>query len=419
MLDIEVLKFGSSVLRSASDLNVAVDEIYRRLRSNCRVLAVVSAFEGVTDQLLEEASKIFGIGQPGATASYLARGEQRTAARLLDRLIRCGIPARVVEPREIRLVAAGSSLDSAPQEVDAVALDRFWQEFPVLVMPGFYGVDALGHTMLFGRGGSDLSALFLAGKLRARCRLLKDVDGVYDADPAGGNKAHRYASISWATALKVAGPLIQSKALLYAQSRAIPFSVARPNEAAGTLVGEATDEWSEALTVDRPLRVVLLGCGVVGRGVYENLKGYPEVFELCHVVVRDIENYTDIDERTSDRGVVSDSKIDVVVDCIGGGEPAFALISAALKLGQIVVTANKLVILTHWQKLAKYARGPRRQLWFSAAAGGVQGAGRWPTAVAVLGDLHEAARQAARLRGQYEITGQEIAQQSSPAIERQ
>jgi hypothetical protein len=43
MLEIEVLKFGSSVLRSASELNVAVDEIYRRWRSNCRVLAGVSA----------------------------------------------------------------------------------------------------------------------------------------------------------------------------------------------------------------------------------------------------------------------------------------------------------------------------------------------------------------------------------------
>ena len=44
MPDIEVLKFGSSVLRSPRDLHIAVDEIYRRWRSGCRILAVVSAF---------------------------------------------------------------------------------------------------------------------------------------------------------------------------------------------------------------------------------------------------------------------------------------------------------------------------------------------------------------------------------------
>jgi hypothetical protein len=44
MPGVEVLKFGSSVLRSPRDLYVAVDEIYRRWRSGCRILAVVFAF---------------------------------------------------------------------------------------------------------------------------------------------------------------------------------------------------------------------------------------------------------------------------------------------------------------------------------------------------------------------------------------
>ena len=64
---IEVLKFGSSVLRTPDELPVAVDEIYRHWRSGCRVLAVVSAFEGVTDGLIKEAADLFGSGwhQPG------------------------------------------------------------------------------------------------------------------------------------------------------------------------------------------------------------------------------------------------------------------------------------------------------------------------------------------------------------------
>jgi homoserine dehydrogenase len=55
---IDVLKFGSSVLRSPEDLHQAVDEIYRCWRCGSKVLAVVSAFDGVTDRLIAEATEL-------------------------------------------------------------------------------------------------------------------------------------------------------------------------------------------------------------------------------------------------------------------------------------------------------------------------------------------------------------------------
>lgn len=367
---IEVLKFGSSVLRAPNELHVAVDEIYRRWRSGCRVLAVVSAFEGVTDQLIQDAAEVFGTDCPEAAAAYVATGEQKTAALLAGTLTRSGIPARLVEPREIRLVAEGSILDSTPRSVDFWALEQFWREVPVLVLPGFYGVDCDGHTTLFGRGGTDMSALFLAAELRCSCRLLKDVSGVFDADPAGGDVAHRFTALSWTTAIEVAGPLIQSKALHYAESRALPFQVGRPNESAGTLVGRIQDERARLSAAVASLRVVLLGCGVVGRGVYESLKRYPARFEICHVVVREVGKYGDIAEATNDSGVVLDESIDVVIECAGGVEAVYSLIASALAAGKFVVTANKVLVAARWPDLARYVRGPKRQLWYSAAVGG-------------------------------------------------
>jgi homoserine dehydrogenase len=367
---IEVLKFGSSVLRTPDDLPVAVDEIYRHWRSGRRVLAVVSAFEGVTDRLIKEAADLIGSECPEETAVYVAKGEQRTAELLAESLIRCGIPARMVEPHEIGLLAQGSSLESIPVRVDVTALERFWRGSPILVLPGFYGIDARGRTALFGRGGSDMSALFLAAALGSRCRLLKDVSGVFDADPARSSAAHRFSSLSWATALRVAGPLIQPKALRYAQTDALAFHVGRPNECACTLVGHSQDESAAPTSAVRPLRVVLLGCGVVGRGVYEILRRYPRAFEICQVVVSDAAKYSDIDEATTDRCVVLDDSIDVVVECFGGIGVPYPLIAAALAAGKFVVTANKAVVAAHWADLAIYARGLNRQLWFSAAVGG-------------------------------------------------
>jgi aspartate kinase len=92
---------------------------------------------------------------PEATAAFVATGEQRTAALLAGVLGRSGIPARMVKPREIALIAEGSHLESAPVHVDATAIEDLWRTHAaVLVLPGFYGVSAQGHTALFGRGGS-------------------------------------------------------------------------------------------------------------------------------------------------------------------------------------------------------------------------------------------------------------------------
>ena len=107
MSPVEVLKFGSSVLRTQDDLPVAVDEIYRHWRSGCCVLAVVSAFEGVTDRLFKEAESLFGVDSGDATAAFVAAGEERTAALLVEALVRCGMRARISRATGDPLAGAG------------------------------------------------------------------------------------------------------------------------------------------------------------------------------------------------------------------------------------------------------------------------------------------------------------------------
>jgi homoserine dehydrogenase len=370
MPDIEVLKFGSSVLRSPCDLHVAVDEIYRRWRCGCRILAVVSAFEDITDELIAEVLDVLGADCPAATAAYVATGEQKTAALLSGSLQNSGIPSRIIDPREIGLIAEGSFLESTPVRVDVDALGQLWSAYPVLVLPGFYGIDSEGRIVLFGRGGSDLSALFLAAALDAECRLGKDVMGVYDTDPANSTLAHRFSALAWERAIQVAGPLIQSKALRYARSRALTFEVGRPNEAACTRVGHTHDEWAPPATPSRPIGVALVGCGVVGRGVYEAVRRYRQAFDLHHVVVREAERYVGIDHVTTDPAVVFDANVNVVIICTTANTLAYPLIAAALNAGKFVITANKATVAAHGSVLANHTRGEGRRLWYSAAVGG-------------------------------------------------
>jgi homoserine dehydrogenase len=275
-----------------------------------------------------------------------------------------------VSPRDIGLIAEGPFLESTPIRVNADSLEQLWQTYPILVLPGYYGMDAGGRTTLFGRGGSDLSALFVAAELGGGCHLLKDVPGVFDDRPARNTVAHRYSALSWATAINLAGPLIQPKALRYAHSRALTFEVGRPNGDGATTVGQSQDQWSPPTRPSRPLRIALFGCGVVGRGVCETLKRYPEVFEIRHVVVREVERYPDVEHLSTDPSVIFDDSTDVVIVCFGGITMAYPLIAAALSARKFVITANKAALAAHGKSLLSYARGEQRRLWYSAAVGG-------------------------------------------------
>ena len=95
--------------------------------------------------------------------------------------------------------------------------------------------------VLLGRGGSDLTALFLAHELRAsRCRLVKDVDGLYASDPKSGDgvRPERYERLGWEEALGLRSGVVQVKALEFARENRLRFEVAAVGRAEGTVVGE-------------------------------------------------------------------------------------------------------------------------------------------------------------------------------------
>jgi homoserine dehydrogenase len=214
--NIVVLKFGSSVLRTADDLPGVVEEILRHREGSNRVIAVVSAIGKTTEVLLKQARELCADPEPWATAELLATGERISAALLGIALDRGGARTRVVNPREIGLEVKGEPLDGEPIAVNLNHVEELFREYPILVVPGFFGTDKTGRTQLLGRGGSDLTAAFLAVALGARCRLIKDVDGVYESDPADkASHPRRFADLNYADALHVAGKLIQSKAVEY------------------------------------------------------------------------------------------------------------------------------------------------------------------------------------------------------------
>lgn len=372
-----VLKLGGSVLESPDSLPKAVHEIYRWRREGYAVVAVVSAFAGETDRLLSQARN-FG-AQEASIAALAATGELQSAALLGAALDRAGIPVRVLHPAALAWTAEGSALEALPQQLDVVRLRAALHTSGVVVLPGFSGIDAGGACVLFGRGGSDLSALFVAQQLGARCRLLKDVVGLWESDPSrplepGQRAPRRYARASWANALATDGQILQHRALRWAQAHQFEFEVAALGSEEATLVGGTSTRWSTPRAAPQPLRMILLGLGTVGRGIWQQWSCLGEQVELVAVASRQRSRAAElgvpIERWYADPQQALRVDADVVIEVLGGLEPARSLIERALRSGRSVITANKQVLGQAGLELETLARLQGVALLGSACVGG-------------------------------------------------
>ena len=136
---------------------------------------------------------------------------------------------------------------------------------------------------------------------------------------------------------------------------------------------------------EKVINAALLGLGTVGTGVYKVLKGQEEEMTTkigCKVKIRKIlvRNLEKAAAKVDDPAMLTNSweeikqdpSIDIVIELIGGIEPARTYILDALHAGKHVVTANKDLIAVHGKELLDAAKASHVDLLFEAAvAGGI------------------------------------------------
>lgn len=131
--------------------------------------------------------------------------------------------------------------------------------------------------------------------------------------------------------------------------------------------------------------VAILGLGVVGGGVYDILTEKKEYFKATQDLDITVETVLEKNiERALSRGVdkaniaanieevVSNPNVDIVVEVMGGTEPARTFVLKALMSGKSVVTSNKELFAKHWSELEEEAKKMSVALMFEASCvGGV------------------------------------------------
>jgi homoserine dehydrogenase len=295
-------------------------------------------------------------------------------------LHRAGIPCELIDATTMGLILGGDRLDAAPLILDIDTLRTKLASTPVLVVLGFVGRHELGGSALTGWGGSDLTAVFLADQLQAdECRLVKDVDGIYERDPAEAEKAshdgrtHRYGTVTYQQALRVAEVLVQPKAIEYLQAKGNTATVSALLHQDGTEVGAAMTSTADT-TPAPPLKVLLLGLGEVGQGVYQHLQELPEFFKVVGIHVRDVFKHaeTGVPRALLDSDVreLIARRHDLVVDVTGNRQIASSLIEGCLQAGSPAVTASKQLVADRGAALTAIALKTGTSFKYSAAVGG-------------------------------------------------
>ena len=202
-----VKKFGgSSVATTEKIMNVA-KRVLAEKQPGDQIVMVVSAMGDTTDILIELAQGITKnpYQYEREMDMLLTTGEQVSISLLAMAFKTLGQPAISLTGDQIGMKTdschtKGRILDIEPQRV----LDEL-KAGNIVVVAGFQGVDANGDPVTLGRGGSDTSAVALAGALKAdSCEIYTDVDGVYSADPRIVKSARKMKEITYNEMLEMA-----------------------------------------------------------------------------------------------------------------------------------------------------------------------------------------------------------------------
>ncbi|MBF4278584.1 aspartate kinase [Vibrio anguillarum] len=179
-----VQKFGGTSVGSIERIHTVAEHIIKAKNDGNQVVVVVSAMSGETNRLLGLAQQIDSVPTARELDVLLSAGEQVSMALLAMTLNKLGYSARSLTGAQANIVTDNQHNDATIKMIDTRTITELLAQDHIVVVAGFQGVNENGDITTLGRGGSDTSAVTLAGALKAdECQIFTDVDGVYTCDP--------------------------------------------------------------------------------------------------------------------------------------------------------------------------------------------------------------------------------------------
>jgi aspartate kinase len=240
-----VQKYGGTSVGNPERIKGVAARVAKYRAEGHRLVVVVSAMSGVTDNLIRLAKEIMPLPSEREMDVLLATGEQTTIALTAMALHALGVPAASLTGAQAGIVTDGVHTKAKIHNISPRKIHDRLNEGHVVIVAGFQGETPDGSITTLGRGGSDLTAIALAAALQADlCQIYTDVDGVYTTDPRIVPTAAKLTEVSYDEMLELASlgaKVMQSRSVEFAKKFGVIFEVRSSlNDNPGTIVKEET-----------------------------------------------------------------------------------------------------------------------------------------------------------------------------------
>ncbi len=200
-----VQKFGGTSVGDLDRISEVADRVCRAKKNGNDIIVVVSAMSGETNKLIEYAEHFSKTPSAKEMDMLLSSGERVTSALLALALEARGHDSISMSGRKAGIYTDDIHANARISNIDTANLKKSLKEGKIVVVAGFQGVNSFGDVSTLGRGGSDLSAVAIAGAMGADlCEIYTDVDGVYTTDPRVERRAKKIDKISYDEMLEFA-----------------------------------------------------------------------------------------------------------------------------------------------------------------------------------------------------------------------
>lgn len=230
MENLLVRKYGGTSVGSVSRIQHVSGLIGKAVQEGYRLVVVVSAMGGYTDELLRLAKSLNSSPPEREMDMLVTTGERISTSLLSIALAARGVPSLSLTGSQSGILTDETHGNARIVEIRGDRIISGLNMVPVVIVAGFQGVSPVTKDITsLGRGGSDLSAVALAARLGAkRCEIYTDVDGVLTFDPNYIPDAKLIGKISWDVMSELAwsgaGVLHHRAALMAARYR-LPVEV--------------------------------------------------------------------------------------------------------------------------------------------------------------------------------------------------
>jgi len=225
----KVLKFGGTSVGTVERIQHVANIIKKEQLAGNKVIAIVSAMAGKTNELIKLSSEISDEFNKREFDVLLSSGEQVTCALLSGALIKLNIKARSWMNWQIPILTEGEHANARIINMHTDTINKFLDDEGVAVIPGFQGITKNLDITTIGRGGSDATAVAVAKIFNAdTCEIYTDVDGVFSTDPNKIPFAKKIDKISYDEMLELSSlgaKVMQSSAVQAAMMYDIPLEV--------------------------------------------------------------------------------------------------------------------------------------------------------------------------------------------------